>query len=496
MSDKVEKQTEPLTWEERIERTGYTKNKGKQEFHKVAMLHDDRFKLWTTFIDRFCESRVYNESGERKLRSRMKPLSKSVCLRKTSKSTTPFEKYVVLMGNTWARITLMDDEGHEKCKFDADFGSLGETSDLDVNVLSNDTQVIKDWIYFLTEKERDGTTFSAYYDSNFYFEPAIELENGTLVSKAKHVLEDIKLKDKLLPDKDTIVFAMDTIVKYTEAYMNGEGITLEREETEDNPFIVYPNPTSDEFGHEQEIQQYNAMEYFAKKCWYTKEGGLTMERYMNFGCTKSEGFLSIMSLAISGVFGDFMKNNLSKKIYEFKDDTSWRLITALEMLYNLKMHMHSDKVKTKYVKRLNDTLLQSKFTCGKGVDTSIRQKVVRNLKTNQINNRTTLTVKINNQINDGEKELKIQDALKTINVLVLDEINLYDCDNSVTSNDIDSNIERIKKEIRRLGNKKLRTLDRQPTLDRLLNGIASGETDDLQSIALYHQFVNLMDSDR
>lgn len=478
---KKEKQTEPVTWEERIEERIEEAKLHDEEANanNVAKLHDDRFKLWTTFIDSFCLESVYYEGDEILRRKRLKPLSKRVCLRKTSPTTPDFENQVVSLGHTWAQITLTDNTGVEKCKFDADFGSLDEYSDLDVNVLSTDTDVIKSWIAFLIREEKEGTTFSAYWDSNFYFEPAIAV-NGTLVSRSKHVLEDEK--DKLVPNRENIVFAMDTIVTYVEAYMNGEGITLEREEDKVQSFTVYPNPTSKNFRHEEEIQQYNAMEYFGNKCLLQE---LTMERYMNFGCTKPEALLSIMSLAISGVFGEQMENSLRTQKYGFVDDTSWRLITALEMLYNLKMHMHGDDVKTKYMKRLNGTLLQSDFICTIQTQKQRRERHMRQTMYGSLGK-------------NALKTQKIEEILGTINILILDELNGKKCSDEVKKMDIDGNIFKIKEAIRQRSTIENPKEESKSHGSRSAAGTANrGEVEsDLQSTAFYHQFIDIMDSER
>jgi len=505
--EKEEKQTEPLIWKKRIDKVKKLVDEANKEANDeaiaelyddrdddrydkaIAKLHDDRFRRWTTFIDQF------RQKGQN-------PLSKRVCLRKTSPTTPDFENQVVSLGHTWAQITLTDNTGLEKCKFDADFGSLDKYSDLDVNVLSTDTDVIKSWIAFLKVEKKKGTTFSAYWDSNFYFEPAILEENGTLVSRPKHVLEDKKLKNTLVPNRENIVFAMDTIVTYVEAYMKGEGITLEREEDKGQSFIVYPNPTSKNFGHKEEIQQYNAMEYFGNKCLFKKGGGLTMERYMKFGCTKSEGFLSIMSLAISGVFGKHMENSLRTLKYGFVDDTSWRLITALEMLYNLKMHVKTEDnkeyIKTKYMKRLNDTLLKSEFTCIKKKQIQTRARDMRLIMKSSLDENAKII-----------KTQTIKSVQETINLLILDELNGTLCPNNTVINiddnidDIDDNIVKIKAAIEERGrgtidktNEESKSHNglRQSTINILLN---RGKVEsDLQSTAFYHQFVNLVDSER
>ena len=119
-----EKQTEPLIWKKRIDKVKKLVDEANKEANDeaiaelyddrdddrydkaIAKLHDDRFKLWKTFIDSFCLESV-DKKDKKKMSKRRKPLSKRVCLRKTSTTTPDFENQVVSLGHTWAQITLI-----------------------------------------------------------------------------------------------------------------------------------------------------------------------------------------------------------------------------------------------------------------------------------------------------------------------------------------------------------------------------------------------------
>ncbi len=484
------------TWEERIARTGYNPGEHTEDaiLYQLASLHDDRFYFWKCFINSFFDKKKKTD------------WKKTVCSRKMPYKK--FEKMVVDRGNVWSKITLLNKNGEEQYIFDASFGSLDVESDLDVVVHGDNVDIITDWVDFLEHNRPRNSTFSAYYDSNLYFEPSV-YSDGKLVSKVKIEIEKALITgetegetkgetkgESIIPVKANIINVMNTIGGYATAYINKTEMKLEI--NDDKFFTVYPNPQSQGFGQKEEIEQYEAMEYFGHKCLLKK---FTMENFMKFGCTKSEGLLSAMSLAICAVFGDYMKKKIidgSERIGG--DDTSWRLITALEMLYNLKMHQDNHiktktkYIKTKYIRRLEDTLVASKFRCRKGMTGSRK------------------TVPLIRKLGRARKNLlelktaKPAEVLSVISVSVTDEVNRLVCSNKdekELSMTIDENIQEIEKRIEKWAE--------EGTTDSPADDGESSEDDihttstkdddnsrtqddaDSGTIALYHQFVNPKD---
>lgn len=374
------------TWAERIENGD------------PVQLHYGRFEVWHDFIDYFIEK--FNKNSE-------KPLEKYIDARRTSPSNS-FERSVVARGNTFSKIILSSDNKILYI-FDAAFGSLDPTSDLDVMVDAIDTQVLDAWIVFLKQNRVKDYTFSSYYDSNFYFEPAI-YEDNNLTSMVK------KYRMDALSTKETMNEDMERIEAYAKAYINKKSLILDK-------FRVFPNPMSPEFNQEAEINQYEAMKYYANKCFKK----YSVKSASELASTKSEGLLSIGSLAICGVFGKEIQSNFISG--DIKNE-AWRLVAAFEMLYNLKMHRHKDDngneiIKSKYLSRLNNALLNSSFTCSG----EFRKK-----NTEAINN--------NKNMHKNIEENKI---IHLINAVVEDEVNGKKCPmkkDGLTS--LDKDIEKIK----------------------------------------------------
>jgi hypothetical protein len=502
MSENEKNLEKAPTWQERIARTGYNpktdKNMTDTILYQLASLHDDRFYFWKCFINSF-----FDKKNDKK-----NDWKKTVCSRKMPYKK--FEKMVVDRGNVWSKITLLNENGEEQYIFDASFGSLDVESDLDVVVYGDSVDIITDWIAFLKQNRPQNSTFSAYYDSNFYFEPSRRDSDGKLVSKAKIDVQKAlttgidKAVSCIIPNKTDILDAMKFINDYADAYITQKPLQLEQSRarskyaTESRVFNVYPNPQSEKFGPQQEIEQYKAMEYFGHKCLLKK---FTMENFMKFGCTKSEGLLSAMSLAICAVFGD----NMKKKIIEGSeriggDDTSWRLITALEMLYNLKMHQDNHiktktkYIKTKYIRRLEDTLVASKFRCVKDMTGSLKTvPLIRKLGRARKN-----FLKL--------KTAKLAEVLSVISVSVTDEVNGVVCSNKgekeLSMTTINENIQEIEKRIKSwaAGTTDSPADDGESSEDDIHTTSTKDDDnsrtqDDADSgtIALYHQFVNPID---
>ena len=221
------------------------------------------------------------------------------------------------------------------------------------------------------------TSFSVYWDSNFYFEPA-EIVNGELKS----------IKQKLLDTNftwttpQTAAKEFDAVKDYTDAYQQNTTLML------DSKHSVQPNPSS--LSLAQEINYYDATIHFANKF---KENA-NIENYLHFASCKIEGLVSVPALAICNVFG--------KKIYnDFvnKEDTASYLnqnpigtaIAVYELIRNLEMHSHKHggtgplEFKSKYANRLLNILANDRNICDRcKFDLQIKKRGTANalLKTN------------------------------------------------------------------------------------------------------------------
>lgn len=354
------------TWDERI-KNGNPVN-----------LHNERFLIWHTFIDNF--KKKYEDTTSTSMQKIVEP---------RPATTKPFEQHVIALGNTFSKVRLSVNDVPLYI-FDASFGSLDAPSDLDVQVIAIDTQVIHAWIEFLSTRS-DEHTFTSYYDSNFYFEPAIlKPESLQLISMAKNNLLSA------LSTTKTMFSEMERIEKYAKAYITKTAMSVDG-------LLVYPNPLSPNFDQDAEIVQYRAMAICAQMC-FDQYSPTTAAKLAS---TKSEGLLSVGSLAICGVFGPDTQMNF---IGDETPEQAWRLVAAFEMLYNIKMHRHDDgagtDIKSKYLTRLNNVLLSSNFTCKE----DSRSRITRYIKQNQ-----------------KKKNVLEKEIIHLVNAVVEDEINKEAC---------------------------------------------------------------------
>ena len=307
-------------WADRIQKAPSVSEK--------VTLHDERFQIWNTFINAFATK--YNCIIQEEARPKEK--------------ASAFEQMVVNVGNTFAKKTLIRNN-IPVVVFDAAFGSMDATSDLDIGVIGTSIEVLENWIPFVKTQQKvipsKSLTFTQYWDSNFYFEPGV-VQNGRLISKIQANLE------QALPTRESMVHDMELIEKYAKAYEEKNCMKLDK-------FYLYPNPEAPGFTQETEIQQYQAMAEYGKKCYEN----FTPNSVSKLACCKTEGLICAGSLAICGVFGKDIQHQF---IYD-KVGQPWRLIAAFEMLLNLKIHMHAGMVKTKYLERLDNVLRNGQNAC-------------------------------------------------------------------------------------------------------------------------------------
>ena len=381
------------TWEERIKSGNPTD------------LHNERFSVWHKFIDEFKQNyETYNNiTMQKQIEQRPLPY-------------TEFETTVVALGKTFSKVLLVS-EGIPLYIFDASFGSLDPSSDLDVVVIAIDTAVIHAWNQFLVENRTGQYTFTAYYDSNFYFEPAVRVINNNghslLISMAKHNLRAALSKDATMGSE------MGQIEAYATAYIEQAPL---RVKAGGRYYTVYPNPLSPNVDQDAELEQYTAMAHCGQLC-FEEYSPVTAAKLAS---TKSEALISTGSLAICGVFGQKIQTAF---INDRTPNRAWRLVAAFEMLYNIKMHRHVEGediiIKSKYLTRLNNVLLRSNFTC----TNNYRQRITRYITANQ----------------QQYKNIQEQWVIQLVNAVIEDEINEEDCPKKFEWNtSLDDNIERVK----------------------------------------------------
>lgn len=362
-------------------------------------LHNDRFNVWNTFINSFAEKHNLSIKIEER----------------PSDGASAFEKLVVAKGNTFAKKTLYENQT-PVVVFDAGFGSMDATSDLDISVVSTNINVLTEWIQYLHEQQKKiNITFTRYWDSNFYFVPGIAKESN-LVPKIQVELE------KALPNKETMVRDAEMIEKYTKAYADKTSMELGK-------YFVFPNTDAVGFNKYAEIQQYEAMKHFSIICLKEKDNHQQISN--DLACTKIEGLICAGSLVICGVFG---KELQKKYIGKMENSQPWRLVTAFEMLWNLKIHMDGNNVKTKYLERLDNVLKKGDNTCTE----EIRNKITEDIKEKKKHKTTPLS-----------------DVLSFINMVIEDEQNGTECPeetSEIKTRTLENNIELLKNLITKYAN--------------------------------------------
>ena len=119
---------------------------------QLARLHIERWQAWNNFIIKFSNDADVKTT----------PLQREI-----DKNEEEFQKLLLKSEIGWSKKIV------KNVVFDASFGSLNSTSDLDINVISPTTDVLDSWIEYLDDWQKTHSgTFTNFYDSNFYFEPS------------------------------------------------------------------------------------------------------------------------------------------------------------------------------------------------------------------------------------------------------------------------------------------------------------------------------------
>lgn len=331
---------------------------GETDEQKVA-LHVERWEVWDAFI---------NELGT-KIETQVDEITI-----KDNDAEKDFKTKLKASGARWSKKTVLTKHG--RVCFDASFGSLNSTSDLDINILSANTKVLDAWITYIEDwhGKNIGKTFTNYYDSNFYFEPCID--------------------DQLTPLRLDLVnkkFEWTTSTSYqaefqaVKAYANAY-----RDKTKLIPLGIMPNP--------ENMEQSDEISYLMKCKIYAREFTLAYSQYISrkdepssinlrasylqFAQCRIEGIVSIPALAICGVFGKETMN----QFVEDNEDTKGLEIAVYEMLRNLQMHSHADRYKSKYANRLIKLVSHNTNLCEGRRDSVITLPKTNDASLNDINN--------------------------------------------------------------------------------------------------------------
>jgi hypothetical protein len=356
-------------------------------------LHIERFALWRQFIDDYAKTNQLEV----------------VVIPQIPRETNKFGLAVVKGKTTFSLITLFHESG-QVAIFDNSFGSLDATSDLDVTVISKDVNVITAWILYLEGQHANMTgtlTWTEIYDSNFYFEPGTLQNDGTLTSLIGACLHELR------PGPENMMELATLVQDYATAYSNKQCLTLPGQGKERR--LVYPNPESPGFTHTTEIEQYQNMAFYAHQLMNNDLTALSVARY---ACTKTEGLLCVGSLAICGVFGLDIQQQFINDQHQ-----PWRLVSALEMLLNMKMHEQDGRIKTKYLSRLNSVLVHGPNAC-------------------QNNLRKAVSAKI--EIEKAQKSVQFPEVSSLISFIIEDEHNKEAClQSEIVGQSLDDDITQI-----------------------------------------------------
>lgn len=317
----------PRPWAKKIE--------GANDNKKVEW-HIKRFQVWKKFIYDYAKGKKYTvvQTNIRITGN----FSKNVGIPKQDDTLIPiaFGKLTLKLK---AKIMVI---------FDASFGSIDPTSDLDIAVYAETVDVVNAWADWLQKEYKNSTvygtmTFTKYWDSNFYFEPSKHI-NNKLNTLSMYYLT------KLLPTSKTARQTIELIDKYANSYINQTALRVDGR-------TLFASPFSPGFNQTAEINQYRSQSIFGQRC-LTK---MNIENEQNLSCAKTEGLLCAASKAICGVFGPQLKS----KFIRDTTDNIWRLCAAYEMLMNLKMHKSSQKFKAKYLQRFSNALKSDPNACKK-----------------------------------------------------------------------------------------------------------------------------------
>ena len=327
----------------------------------LVELHRDRLNRWDDYI-KLLTDKGYKEVGRDK--------RKVEDMKDVKVENADFLKKLINPGqgvnSPWAKIRL--EKGEVYVLMDAGFGSLDPTSDLDVNVVSTNDEVLKLWMQFTTDivKEKSIASFCEYYDSNFYYEPGTTRPIESNGKKSKEVVpwtKTLMTKKFEWTTASTALYELSCVKTYCDAYESYQDIVVEGK-------VSSPRPVGMTLDREQACYRTSLhfAEEFRKACEKYDYSGADIDAdtvryaYLKYAVTKIEALVSVTSLAVCKVFGkdvfDIYKEKQAKYLTPYVSG-----ISAYEMLRNLKMHSHDNKYKSKYANRLRYALFNTEGLC-------------------------------------------------------------------------------------------------------------------------------------
>lgn len=347
-------------WEKRVKNC-------KDSVGDLLNLHRSRWDEWEKYIE-LLKKKGYDERENPYSRdwSKILPFKRPLNMSREESSQLDLEEeFVRKLGNqyrkrgsvsgvtrkfqvAWAKRLL--EKGDDYILLDASFGSLNTTSDLDINVVSTTKEAFELWIEFTRAfVKREAGSFCEYWDSNFYYEPAIYDDEVMPLTKV------LMNQGFAWTTRDTALYELQCVKAYCDAYEGYKDIVV-------GDFRSRPRPV--DMSAEDEQRCYATSLHFAevfREAYeaYTKGGSADHVRYsyLKYAVTKIEGLVSVTSLAVCRVFGDEVfeeyLNKEGKGAY-LKPYISG--IAAYEMLRNLRMHSHGTKYKSKYASRMRYAL--------------------------------------------------------------------------------------------------------------------------------------------
>lgn len=353
------------TWGEQLEKC--TKNQDpRHAIPLLATLHKERWSLWNEYIDKLVAS-GYTELY-RNLRDCDKDIGKIRAATYEERDidiglVEALKEEALKKFKPWDNVLL-----NKKNKYiflDASFGSLNYTSDLDINVVSTTEEAMNVWMTFTrgwvnldSVKKKKVQSFCEYWDSNFYYEPGVFMDNIVLSIPKKLMADGFEWTTKA-----TAMYELQCVHAYTRAYEEEKDIIVDGLRSSPNPV---------RFTSAKEQLCYSTNLHFAEAFRHAYESYLADDSfgdtvrfaYLKYAVTKIEALVSVTSLAVCEVFGNDVFSDYKLKKGKGKYVTSYIAgIAAYEMLRNLQMHSHRGGYKSKYANRLMKVLTNVDGLC-------------------------------------------------------------------------------------------------------------------------------------
>lgn len=325
----------------------------------LAALHGSRWSLWNEYIGKLVA--LGYEEVYRNLRNCEKDIEKIQTSTYKKGDLQQFDigfLEALVEAEPWDNVLL--NKENKYIFLDASFGSLNYTSDLDINVVSTTEEAMNVWMKFTQDwvKNNEAQSFCEYWDSNFYYEPGVFMDNIVLSIPKKLMADGFEWTTAT-----TAMYELQCVHAYTRAYAEEKDIIVDGLRSSPNPV---------HFTSEKEQLCYSTNLHFAEAFRHAYEsysedesfGDTVRFAYLKYAVTKIEALVSVTSLAVCNVFGDEVFSDYNLKQGKGKYVKSYIAgIAAYEMLRNLQMHSHGNAYKSKYANRLMKVLTNVDGLC-------------------------------------------------------------------------------------------------------------------------------------